>query len=123
MQKSLSIEIMSLIKTLAFSFILALIAGTVVYYTSLEESLLSTLGKIIMIITIFTGGCLVSKFHGNKGLVRGLMMGTAYFIIILTATFLFVPALINLPQVIYTLLIALAAGGLGGILGIGLAGN
>ncbi len=123
MSKSMSTEISILIKTLALSIVLALIAGTIVYYTSLAESLLSTLGKIILIITIFTGGCLVSQSYGNKGLFRGLTMGTAYFILILAATFIFVPALLSFSNVIYTLLIALAAGGLGGILGIGLSGS
>ncbi|HNX28978.1 MAG TPA: TIGR04086 family membrane protein [Syntrophomonadaceae bacterium] len=121
MHKSMSIEIKTLIKTLSFSLVLALITGTIVYSTSLNESLLSALGKIILIITIFSGGCLASKSHGNKGLFRGLTMGTAYFILILAATLVFVPSLLKLSSVIYTLLISLAAGSLGGILGIGLA--
>jgi len=123
MPKSMSIEIKVLIKTLVFSIILAMITGSIVYYTSLSESLLSTLGKVILILTIFTGGCMVSQSYGNKGLFRGLTMGTAYFILILAATFIFVPALLSFSNVIYTLLIALAACGLGGILGIGLSGS
>ncbi len=123
MQKSMSIELAALIKTLLLSLALALIVGTVVYYTPLQDILLSALGKAILIITVFTGGCLVSRNHGNKGLVRGLGMGSIYFVLIVAATFIFAPAVLSLSSVIYTLLISLAAGGLGGILGIGLSGN
>ena len=119
----MSIELAALIKTLLFSLILALITGSVVYFTPLQETLLSALGKVIIIITVFTGGCLVSRNHGNKGLVRGMGMGSIYFVLIVAATLIFSPAALNFPSVIYTLLISLAAGGLGGILGIGLAGN
>ena len=123
MPKSMSIELAALIKTLLFSFVMALIAGTVVYFTPLQESLLSALGKMILIITIFTGACLVSRNYGNKGLVRGLAMGSIYFVLIVAATFIFAPAILSLASIVYTLLISLAAGGLGGILGIGLAGS
>lgn len=120
MSKTMSVEIKTLVKTLLFSLILALIAGTIVYYTSLQESLLSSLGKIILIFTVFTAGCLVSKSYGNKGLVRGMSMGLIYFILILAVTFIFDPAIIDFKAFLAALLISLTAGGLGGILGIGL---
>ena len=121
MSKNMSCELKTMIKTLSFSLVLALITGTIVYYTSLNEALLSSLGKVILIFTVFMTGCSVSKSYGNKGLVRGMTMGTVYFILILIATLVFIPSLLSFASVVYTLLICLAAGGLGGILGIGLS--
>ena len=123
MNKSMSIEIKTLGRTLLLSVVLALVAGTIVYYTSLQETLLSSLGKIILIFTIFVAGCSVSKSYGNKGLVRGIGMGIAYFILISAATLIFMPAFFKFSAVISTLLISITAGGLGGILGIGLGDN
>lgn len=123
MNKTLSVELKILGRTLLLSALLALISGVIVYYTPLPESLLSPLGKIILIFTIFIAGCLVSKAYGSKGLVRGMSMGIIYFILVLAFTFIFDPSIVSFKIFLAALLTALTAGGLGGILGIGLTDN
>jgi len=121
LNKKLSVEVNALGRAILLSLVLSLISGIVVYYSSLQETLLTSLGKIIIIITVFYAGCYVSKSYGTKGLVRGSTMGLVFFILILMATFIFNPAQISFAAFFSALGICLVAGGLGGILGIGLS--
>ena len=123
MIKNLSIELVGLGKALLASVLLSLLATLLVYYTGLSENLFAPLGNIIMVISIFWGACYVSKVHGSKGLLRGINMGVAFFILMFIATLVFNPALINMKTFLFTLMLSLIAGGLGGILGVGLSNN
>ncbi|MBC7076403.1 MAG: TIGR04086 family membrane protein [Syntrophomonadaceae bacterium] len=116
-------EIKILGKISLFSFVLGALAAVVVYYSGLKETLFPTLGKIILVTSIFLGGCYASKVYGNKGLVRGTTVGIMFFIIILIATIIFAPSIITLKNSVYSLLLCIVSGGLGGILGIGLSNN
>jgi putative membrane protein (TIGR04086 family) len=64
---------------------------------------------------------MVAKARGNKGLVRGMSMGLAFFILMLIITMLARPTQIYWQGFVYNLLACLLAGGIGGILGIGLS--
>ncbi|SHH00230.1 putative membrane protein, TIGR04086 family [Thermosyntropha lipolytica DSM 11003] len=116
-----SIEVKALGKALILSCILCLLSATIIYYTSLKETLQAPLGKIIIIIAVFTAACSITKFHGNRGLIRGISTGIAFFIIMFIATLLFANSTINMASFFSTLLFCIIAGGLGGILGIGLS--
>ncbi|MDD3268913.1 MAG: TIGR04086 family membrane protein [Syntrophomonadaceae bacterium] len=121
MNKILSIELKALGKALLLSLILCLLAAAIVYYSSLNETLFPTLGRIILIITVFLCGCQVSKAYGSKGLLRGVFMGLLSFILLVVATYVFNSSLIDWKSFFYTLCLCITAGGLGGILGIGLS--
>lgn len=121
MIKNLAVEIKGLGKALACAVILGLTAALVVYYSGLQETLLNPLGKLALIISVFWGGCHVSKSYGSKGMIRGMSLGLMFFIIMLIATLSFAPAHIDIKSFLYSLLLCIAAGGLGGILGIGLS--
>lgn len=121
MIKNLPVEIKGLGKALACAVVLGLIAALAVYYSGLQETLLNPLGKLALIISIFWGGCYVSKSYGSKGMIRGMSLGVMFFIIMLVATLSFAPAHIGIKSFLYSLLLCVVAGGLGGILGIGLS--
>ncbi|MBO8158351.1 TIGR04086 family membrane protein [Thermosyntropha sp.] len=121
MKFKLSVEIQALSKALALSIILCIITATIIYYTGLKETLLAPIGKIIIIISIFTAACSITRFYGNRGLVRGISTGIIIFILMFIATLIFNPSVISIASFLYTLLICIIAGGLGGILGIGLS--
>lgn len=121
MKMKASIEVKALGKALALSLILCIITATIIYYTGLKETLLAPLGKIVIIIAIFTAACSITKFYGNRGLVRGISTGITFFILMFIATLIFNNSTINIASFFYTLLICIIAGGLGGILGIGLS--
>lgn len=120
MNKNLPVEIVGLGKSLIISLTLGIIAASIVYLSPLKETLLGPLANLVLIISVFYGGCTISKAYGSKGLLRGLSFGLAFFIIMLIATFVLNPALISFKSFIYNLLICTVSGGLGGIIGIGL---
>jgi putative membrane protein (TIGR04086 family) len=121
MNKKLPIEIVGLGKSLIISLTLGIIIASTVYLSPLKETLLGPLANAVLIISILLGGCSISKAYGNKGLIRGLAFGLAFLIIMLIATFVLDPALISFKSFIYNILICIVSGGLGGIIGVGLA--
>ncbi len=123
MNKNLSIEVKGLGRGLVVSLVLCLVSAAAVYYSGLKETLLPSLGNIIMIISVFWAGCYVSREHGSKGLVRGISMGLLFFILMLIATYGFNPSLIGLKSFLQSLCICIFSGALGGIAGIGLSEN
>ncbi|HPF21149.1 MAG TPA: TIGR04086 family membrane protein, partial [Syntrophomonas sp.] len=97
-----------------------LAAALVLYFSALEETSAGWIAQLIVIGSVFYAGCHVSKSYGNKGLIRGLTMGIIYYIILLIASLVFQTGGIDIQNYLINLLICLAAGGFGGILGIGL---
>ncbi len=121
MLKNPSIELVGLGKALVASVVLSLLATVLIYYTGLAETLLAPLGNVIMVISIFWGACHVSKAHGSKGLLRGITIGVAFFILMFIATLILNPTLISLKTFLFTLMLCGISGSLGGILGVGLS--
>ncbi|MGI5880377.1 MAG: TIGR04086 family membrane protein [Syntrophomonadaceae bacterium] len=121
MNKPGSVEIIAISKSILISLVLCILAGTTVYYSSIPDTSMALIGKLIVLFSIFWAGCYVSRHYGSKGLVRGISMGIAFFIIMLIATLAFDTSLISLGGVLYTLTTCIIAGGLGGILGLGLS--
>jgi putative membrane protein (TIGR04086 family) len=120
MNKNIPIEIVGLGKSIILSLTLGIITASIVYLSPLKETLLGPLANAILIISVFYGGCSISKAYGSKGLIRGLSFGLAFFIIMLITSFVLDPDLISLKSFIYNILICTVSGGLGGIIGIGL---
>ncbi len=121
MERFKTVEMKAIGRALLISFILSVLIAVIIYFTGLKETLLASLGKIILTISVFWAGSYVSKFHGSKGLVRGMSMGLVFFIIMLIATIIFNQSVISLSSFFYSLAVCMAAGGLGGILGISLS--
>ncbi len=118
-----SVELSAIGKAFLFSCILCIVLATIFYYTGLRETLLPSLGKIILTIAVFFASAQVSHYHGNKGLVRGVTIGIIFFIIVLILTLIFNKTILSFVAFFYSLAICVIAGGLGGILGIGLSNS
>jgi putative membrane protein (TIGR04086 family) len=121
MDKKLPVELKGLGKGLLLSLIICLVSAPLIYFTGIKETILPTLGNLIIAVGVFWCGCYVSKSYGSKGLVRGMSMGLTFFILMLVATFIFNSSLIDFKTFLYTLCLCLISGSLGGILGIGLS--
>lgn len=121
MDKKLPVELKGLGKGLLLSLIICLLSAPIIYFTGIKETVLPTLGNLIIAVGVFWCGCYVSKSYGSKGLVRGMSMGLTFFILMLVATFIFNSSLIDFKNFLYTLCLCLVSGSLGGILGIGLS--
>ena len=121
--KKLPAELKGLGIAILMGIVLCTLAATVVYFTELSETILNPLGNLVMVLSVFTGGCIVSKSYGNKGLIRGTSLGIMFFILMLITTLIASSGQIYFTGFLYTLLACIVSGGLGGILGIGLNEN
>ena len=115
-----SIELQGLFKSLLFGMIACIVASVIIYFSALEETLTGTIGRLILIASVFYAACYVSKSYGSKGLIRGLTMGVSFYIVLLIASLIFQVSGIDIQTYLLNLLICLGAGSFGGILGIGL---
>jgi putative membrane protein (TIGR04086 family) len=121
--KKLPVELKGLGITILIGVVMCILASTLVYFTGLKETVLNPIAKVVLVISVFTGGCVVSKAYGNKGLVRGISLGLMFFILMLITTLIYSPGHIYLKGFFYTLTACMVSGGLGGILGIGMSEN
>jgi len=121
--KKLPAELRGLAVAILVGLLLSTLASTLVYFTGLKETLLNPMAKVVLVISVFTGGCIVSNAYGNKGLVRGASLGIMFFTLMLIITLIASPSHIYLKGFLYTLSACIISGGLGGILGIGLSEN
>ncbi|NLB18242.1 MAG: TIGR04086 family membrane protein [Syntrophomonadaceae bacterium] len=106
---------------LIFALTLGTVFAFIVYYTRLPETLLSPLADFTLIVSVFAGGWYSANKYGNRGLLRGSLVGLAVFIIVLALTLFIDKSLITFSALGKDLLFALIAGGLGGVLGVGMA--
>ncbi len=119
--KKLPAELKGLGMALLIGIVLSTLGSTLVYFTGLQETLLNPMAKVVLVISVFTGGCVASNAYGNKGLVRGVSLGIMFFTLMLIITLIASPSHIYLKGFLYTLTACIISGGLGGILGIGLS--
>ncbi|MDD3365273.1 MAG: TIGR04086 family membrane protein [Syntrophomonas sp.] len=123
MGKKLPIELKGLGNAIIIALLLCTLASILVYFTGLKETLLNPIAKLVLVISVFSGGCYVSKAYGNKGLVRGVSLGIMFFTLMFITTLIYSPAHIYFKGFVYTLTVCIVSGGIGGILGIGLSEN
>lgn len=106
---------------LAAAVILGSLFALAVYWSPLKETLLDPLADFTLMLSVFIGGWSSAHHYGNRGLVRGVVIGVMFFIFMLLVTLVINPALVSMGSIAKDLLFALACGGLGGILGVGMA--
>lgn len=123
MWKNLSIELNGLARTILISLLLAVVSAVLVYYTNISEQIFALLAQLILAGGVFAGAVYVARARATRGLVRGLNFGVMVFILMLIATVAINPGLLSLKSSLYNLMLCLASGALGGILGIGLSSN
>ena len=119
--KNIPVEINGLLRSLVSSALLCIIAAILIYCTNLSEMLMIPVGKAIIIFSVFYGACYVSKTYSSKGLIRGLFMGMVFFIVIVVITLCIGAGNVTVKSTLLVMITCLLAGGLGGILGIGLS--
>ncbi len=114
-------EIRGFLVAVLSALILGSVLALVVYWSPLKETLLDPLADFTLMISVFVGGWYAAFHTGNRGLVRGVIIGLMFFTLMFLITLAVNPALVSLGSVIKDLLFAVACGGLGGILGVGMA--
>ncbi len=120
MKITFSTELKALGKALLASLLLALLSAVIVFYSSISEAILPTLGKTILAATVFIAACIAARDRGSKGLIRGINMGLVVFILTIIATVALQPGSLALKSSLYALCLCLLSGAIGGVVGIGM---
>ncbi len=107
---------------LVASLLLAIILSLILHFTSLPETALPASALVIFIICALWGGLVTARSAGARGLILGLITGALFCGLALLIGLLFPPANFALGAVAQKLFYSVIAGGLGGVLGLGLAG-
>lgn len=107
--------------SLGLSLGLSTVAGLAYYFTSLSENTMPWVSAVILFISVTAGSGYAAKRARSKGLFNGLGVGVITFVVIWISVGMFLPSNVLLAGAVSKLAITLAAGGLGGTLGVGLA--
>ena len=85
MWKNILVEMNGMSRAVMVSLALGVVSAVVVYYSKLSEESFALLGRFILVASVFTGACHVTKVRASRGLARGLNFGLAFFILMLMA--------------------------------------
>jgi len=117
--KAGSAVIKGLISALAVMAAAAVAASLIYKFAGVRESTMTTAIYIIHSLSLFVGGVVTGKSAGRKGWYFGAWTGGVYCLVIVTVGFLSYDAALTV-QTLILLLLSLASGALGGIIGVNL---
>ncbi len=116
--------IISMLKGLIISYILTaavfLIYALLITYTDVTEDHISTAALITTAAVCIICGFITARSADSRGLIWGIISGVLYVVMLLITGFLLIPEFMATTRFIIMSVLAAAAGGLGGIIGINL---
>ncbi|MDA8226541.1 MAG: TIGR04086 family membrane protein [Desulfitobacterium hafniense] len=111
-----SLLIKGIILASALALVLSLGFGLLLSLTSLPESELSL--NIILIVSVFIAGLITANSSGTKGLYYGLAVGIGFIVFLFVISSIFISASPSWLKMGEKIILALASGGVGGIIGV-----
>lgn len=109
------------ILALVVSMLGAAFLGLFFYFLNTSETLMPSISVAILFISVFIGGMFSAYSAGNKGIYHGLAVGGLFFVFSWLLVVLLFPGSLAFGVMIQKLILTVIAGGLGGILGVGLS--
>lgn len=109
-----------LLWSIFITIILAIISALLLQYTALSENLLSGFSTFIFFISMFIGSTIAAYNAQGKGLLYGLAVSIAYFLLTLLGGLLLDSALLSWGFILKRFGLTACAGLLGGVIGVGL---
>ena len=106
---------------LIIASLLNLLAGTIMYYSTVSDLWLGGLATFIFGLSIFCGGIVASFKASTKGLLHGISVGVLFLVVAALISGLMDSTTIVGATLLKKTLIAIIAGGMGGILGVTLS--
>ena len=102
---------------LSATVVLMIISSIIMFYARIADVWQPLVSAGILSVSVFAGGIFSSIKAGQKGLIHGIAVGIALLIIMSLLTW-FLPASLSWSVFFKKVFYALAAGALGGILGV-----
>lgn len=117
-----ALDFRNILKGILLSFVISIVAVGVlsvfVYFINISDKTVNTLILMLSALSVFFGALTLAKNTGRYGLVNGLILAAGYFAVLIILSFL-INGRINLTvHNVLRLTTALAAGMLGGIMGV-----
>ncbi len=103
--------------SLAISILLTVLLAVVVFFADLSDRTVSTLILLASALSVFLGAIILSKNIESRGLLNGLLLAILYFLVLFAVSSLSGAVAIDRSNLLRFISV-LAAGMLGGILGI-----
>ncbi|MBS3969103.1 MAG: TIGR04086 family membrane protein [Clostridia bacterium] len=106
-----------LLNSIILAIALSVILGIIFFFTPMQETMLSALSAVIIVVSVFWGGRITAKSVGSKGLLLGASVGLTFFV--LTGIIaIFDGTTVTFSAIAKQLGLCLVAGALGGIFGV-----
>jgi len=114
---NIRVVLRSLIISYILTGILLLVTAALLYRLEPEQSFVTAGILGIYVLCTFLGGLMAGKSIGNKKFLWGLVTGTAYFLLLLAASWMFAGGIQSgVNQIVTTMMLCLGGGMLGGML-------
>ena len=124
MLKMRTTPIYAMFRGIFISYILTILVvviyGLLITFTSVNESYVSTIALVTTAIACILSGFITALAAKGKGLIWGILAGVLYIMFIIFAGYMLTPDFEVSSKVLMTIVLAIAGGGLGGVLGINL---
>lgn len=112
-----------LLWTLIFTILFGILLSLLLHFTPLSESIMSGFSTFIFFLSMLLGAAIGAFAAGSKGLMHGLSICLAYWVLTLIVGLLWSPDVFTFSLICKRLGFTLLSGILGGIIGIGLSGR
>lgn len=104
--------------SLLISLVLIFVLAIVVYFSNITERTVSSVIFAVSVVSVFFGAFILAKNITSRGLLNGLVLAGVYFAVIFLISLLVNGTVTPSVNNFLRLLSILAAGSLGGVLGI-----
>ena len=111
-------DFQAILRILFFAVVLSGLASLVVYFTPLSETHMGLMSSLILAFSVLSGGIYASSRIRRRGLLQGLRVGLIFFLCMTLVTYLAHRSPLTFSDLYPTLLLVLASGGIGGIVGV-----
>lgn len=106
-----------LLSSIILAIGLSLILGIIFFFTPMQETMLSALSAVIIVVSVFWGGRVTARSIGANGLFFGASVGLIFFVLTGIVA-IFDGTAITLLAISKQMGLCLVAGALGGIFGV-----
>ncbi|RJQ28288.1 MAG: TIGR04086 family membrane protein [Peptococcaceae bacterium] len=104
--------------TICLSLLLSSVISLIYHFSSVSEQTLPWSVTLIILISVFSGALLAGREASNSGLFHGLAVGMSFFLISWLVALLLAAPVETIP-LIEKLLLSIAVGAMGGVVGVG----
>ena len=115
-------KLVALTKGPIFSYLITIIAfityGILLTYTETTEKNLQLVVMVTTVVSVLIGAFISSRGFDSKGLLVGMFIGIIYAVIMIMIALCLLPVLKVTSKMIMILVLSIASGGIGGIIGI-----